>query len=58
MTDEGPYDLRYDLSQHNAGRSCEICREDADVYYWVDGEISTFRCSEHPHEDDELASSP
>lgn len=52
MTEEGVYELRYDISEHNAGRSCEICRDPAVVYYWIEGELSTFRCSEHRHEDD------
>lgn len=46
-SDDQEYGLRYQLSEHNAGRSCGVCQESADIYYFEDGETSTFRCAEH-----------
>ena len=43
----GAYDLVYTLSEHNAGRACETCREPAAYYLFTDGETSTFRCFDH-----------
>lgn len=47
MTDDDPNLLRYKLSDHNAGRSCSVCDEPADMYYFLEKEISTFRCVRH-----------
>lgn len=43
----GAYDLVYTLSEDNAGRACETCREPAAYYLFTDGETSTFRCFDH-----------
>lgn len=50
----GDYELVYQLSKHNADRSCETCRESADYYLFTGGEISTFRCVEHLPDDVEV----
>lgn len=45
--DDGAYDLVYTLSEHNADRACETCREPAAYYLFTDDETSTFRCPDH-----------
>lgn len=54
----GTYDLVYSLSEHNAGRACETCREPAAYYLFTDGETSTFRCTDHLPRNDTDATEP
>lgn len=44
---DSEYGVDYELNEHNASRSCEICREPATRYLYREGDISTFRCDEH-----------
>lgn len=41
------FDLVYLLSENNASRPCSVCGEEATVYLFQDGVVSTFRCDEH-----------
>ena len=44
---DGEYGVNYELSEHNAQRACEICREPATRYLFREDDLSTFRCDEH-----------
>lgn len=41
------YGVNYKLTEHNAERSCSICREPATRYLYRRGDVSTFRYDGH-----------